>query len=298
MNIKHELSILFDKLIVLVSRSVYGFFGHQKRDELLADLSNKLLPLPSIMVNGGVDRSVINFRPSSKKTVKRAYTMLTKEPDTICWIRDFRHGDVLWDIGANIGVFSLFAALNGVRVWGFEPFSANYAALVKNIEANDFSNLVSVLPIAISDGYDERIETFLIGDSQEGTSNVSQLKIGGEMSVSVSKSKTQIMRVMGICIPMDVLIKKYPVDFPSHLKIDVDGAELQVLKGGRKILADPRLKSVLLEVEMYNRDHCAEIRSELERACLHPEDGWEEFDSMVEKGIVRNFIFVKQTRNE
>jgi hypothetical protein len=49
----------------------------------------------------------------------RANTLLTKEPDTIEWINSFEKEDVFWDIGANNGNYSLYAAIKGIQVMAF-----------------------------------------------------------------------------------------------------------------------------------------------------------------------------------
>src|SRR5262245_31131064 len=65
----------------------------------------------------------------------RSTSILSKEPDTIAWIDNFESSDVFWDIGANVGVFSLYAARQcGVRVVAFEPSADNYMVLCKNVE--------------------------------------------------------------------------------------------------------------------------------------------------------------------
>src|SRR5665811_148010 len=81
----------------------------------------------------------------------RAKTLLTKEPDTIRWIDSFQLGTTLWDIGANVGVFSLYAATRSLRVLAFEPAPANYYLLVKNTEINQLSDRISAIPLALSD---------------------------------------------------------------------------------------------------------------------------------------------------
>ena len=79
---------------------------------------------------------------------------------------------VLWDIGANIGVFSLLAAKYGVRVVSFEPLYSNYYVLCKNVEINsDISKLITVLPIALSDI--SMVDDLYIPTSDEGYSGVS-----------------------------------------------------------------------------------------------------------------------------
>lgn len=82
----------------------------------------------------------------------RVDTLFKKEPDTIEWIRSFAPEDVLVDIGANVGMYSIWAAkTRGTRVYAFEPESQNFALLNKNIVANGLSGNVTAYCLALSD---------------------------------------------------------------------------------------------------------------------------------------------------
>src|SRR5262245_5118468 len=81
----------------------------------------------------------------------RARSILSKEPDTIQWIDRFESADVFWDVGAKIGVFSLYAACRrGVRVLAFEPAADNYMVLCKNVEINHFEGCVIPYCVALA----------------------------------------------------------------------------------------------------------------------------------------------------
>ena len=58
---------------------------------------------------------------------------LSKEPETLNWISSFDPGDNLLDIGANIGIYSPFAAARNHKVISLEPDALNYALLNLNI---------------------------------------------------------------------------------------------------------------------------------------------------------------------
>ena len=76
---------------------------------------------------------------------------MTKEPDTIQWIDEFPEQTVFWDVGANVGVYSLYAATKpGVSVLSFEPLAANFHVLSRNIELNDFGHCVRAYCVALA----------------------------------------------------------------------------------------------------------------------------------------------------
>src|SRR5215510_9943048 len=93
--------------------------GEQAR--IVEQLSRSLVS--TIDISGGS----LRFVASTPLLQARAKSVLTKEPDTIRWIDSFDRSDVFWDVGANVGVFSLYAARSrGVRVLAFEPSADNY----------------------------------------------------------------------------------------------------------------------------------------------------------------------------
>ena len=82
----------------------------------------------------------------------RVDSLFTKEPDTIEWIRGFQAGEVFVDIGANVGMYTIWAAkTRGVRTFAFEPESQNYALLCRNIVMNELSERVVAYCLALSD---------------------------------------------------------------------------------------------------------------------------------------------------
>ena len=76
--------------------------------------------------------------------------MLTRQPATIAWIDAFEPNSVFWDVGANIGVYTLYAALRrDIRVAAFEPAAVNYFLLSANCEANKFDDRVQCLLVGL-----------------------------------------------------------------------------------------------------------------------------------------------------
>ena len=187
----------------------------------------------------------------------RANTYATKEPETLEWIaRYFRSGDVMYDVGANIGLYSLFAAkyLKGMcKVFAFEPEALNYSKLNKNIFNNGLSDVVIPCCMAVTDevGFD----TFFINpDNHEKMASGQKLVAGSALhSFGVARDYSgknfQPIHVQGtVGVPLDYLWQVWGLDFPNHVKIDVDGLEEKIISGSAHTLADRRLRSVLVEV--------------------------------------------------
>src|SRR5262245_11213846 len=93
----------------------------------------------------------IRYSTPNRLTAWRASSLFTKEPDTIAWISSFGKDHVLLDIGANVGMYTISAAVaRGTTVYAFEPESQNYALLNRNIHDNGVSDRVFAFCAALS----------------------------------------------------------------------------------------------------------------------------------------------------
>ena len=81
----------------------------------------------------------------------RFETFSTKEPETLEWIDSIPQGSVLWDIGANVGLYSCYAAkVRGCQVFAFEPSVFNLELLARNTYENKLQDKICIVPIALS----------------------------------------------------------------------------------------------------------------------------------------------------
>ena len=82
----------------------------------------------------------------------RADSFSTKEPETLEWIDSMPDGSVVWDIGANVGIYSCYAAKHrNCRVFAFEPSVFNLELLARNIFLNELTERVTIVPLPLSD---------------------------------------------------------------------------------------------------------------------------------------------------
>jgi FkbM family methyltransferase len=176
----------------------------------------------------------------------RANSVLSKEPDTISWIDRFDSGDVFWDVGANVGVFSLYAARRGVRVLAFEPSAYNYMVLCRNVELNSLDGRVVPYCIALA-GHTQL--GVLNSPSHELGASLHQFGGAGESSRYWNGGKCSCAQGM-VGFAIDDFITQFQPPFPTWLKLDVDGLEWAILRGAAQTLRDPRLASVMAELPM------------------------------------------------
>ena len=81
----------------------------------------------------------------------RVNTFFTKEPETLVWINGFKENATFFDIGANIGLYSCYAAKKlKCNTFAFEPSFFNLELLSKNIFVNNLSSLIKIVPISLS----------------------------------------------------------------------------------------------------------------------------------------------------
>jgi FkbM family methyltransferase len=190
-------------------------------------------------------RAEIHLRLSSRQEFHRL-SSCQKEPWTVRWIENYlRPGDVLYDIGANVGAYTLLAAVvvPEARVVSFEPGPANFAALCANVELNAVADRVTAIPIALGDRpHQIRLtnNADVPGDAprpvEVGTGGGSDAR-GGEEATTVLVDR------------LDDLVERFSLEPPQHLKLDVDGTEAAVLAGGDRVLASGSLRSVMVELE-------------------------------------------------
>ena len=211
--------------------------GPQLRAQALERLS------ATMIAEAAVPGGAIKFFAPTPLLQMRAATVLVKEPDMIRWLDGLPPEAVLWDIGANVGVFTLYAAVaRRARVLAFEPSAANFHVLARNVSLNQLNDRVTAYCVALS------------GTTELGTLNVASPDMGtamshfgkaGEMSRYWSGGGGASHGMVGLTV--DEFIERFQPSFPTHLKMDVDGLEWPILQGAVKTLRDPRLRSAMVE---------------------------------------------------
>lgn len=170
-----------------------------------------------------------------------------KEPWTVSWIEGARAGDILFDVGANVGAYSLIAARQPakIRVFAFEPSFENYAALCRNVAHNRCESLVTPLPIAL--GARTGIDTFNYYALDPGSALHT---LGASIDYRGQPFEPKL-RQQVVSMSLDDAVRVLGLPLPSHLKIDVDGTEMDVLQGAARTLSDPFFRSLLIEICEY-----------------------------------------------
>lgn len=193
------------------------------------------------------ESSDILMEIDSKNENQTRVNSCKKEPETIKWIEThFKEHEVFFDIGANVGAYSLVACQylkQKLKIYSFEPGFMTYYKLCKNINLNNMQNVIVPLQIALFDK--TGIETFNYADLREGSSSHA---LGTPLDqygkIFIPKLTQHLMSYR-----LDHLIEEFGIPTPNHIKIDVDGVEYEILKGSEKILSSSELKTILIELQ-------------------------------------------------
>ena len=186
----------------------------------------------------------LKFLMYGEYTEFRIRTLLTKEVETIAWISKMSAENVLWDIGANIGLYSVFAGNCGLNVFAFEPSPTNFWLLNQNVALNNLAS-VKCLPLAVAGGTEIVNFTVDLSPAAAGTNQISD------------KSSGTLVQAYSI----NDLVQSAACSWPNHLKIDVDGIELDILKSAESVLSSDRLTSVMCEVDESDASSLTNIHS-------------------------------------
>lgn len=167
----------------------------------------------------------------------------TKEPETVEWItKTLNENEVFVDVGANVGAYSVLAAIvaPGTEVLAFEPEPQSAAALCETVSLNNLP--ITVYPIALG----RRIEIghfHINGAVQAGLSDHQYGEAVSDKGGTFKPALTIGMMTM----PFDYLRQTSAVKVPTHIKIDVDGREIDVLHGMKETLRTGGVRYVAVE---------------------------------------------------
>tara|TARA_E500000178_G_C17023967_1_gene756998 strand:+ start:2465 stop:3328 length:864 start_codon:yes stop_codon:yes gene_type:complete len=237
----------------------------------------------------------INFFLPNKLIEWRVDTFYINEPETLEWINSFKNDEkiIFWDIGANIGLYSIYNALknkNSTTI-SFEPSSSNLRTLTRNIYINNLQDKIKIFTLPLS----EKENSFLLmkeGDFKEGGA----LNSFGSDKNFEGKSFDSKMDYNLFGTSINFLLEKNLLEIPDYIKIDVDGIEHLILKGSKKFLQDKKIKSLSIEInENFAEQHreVLNIMSESNFKFLHKKQN-ENLSINTKFSKTFNYVFEKQ----
>ncbi len=194
----------------------------------------------------------------------RAETLASKEPETLDWIDRFDVGDIFWDIGANTGPYVMYAAAAGraSEIIAFEPSPWNSWVLAEQIRRAGLSARVRAYSIAVT-GHAAAAPLHMRHVIPAGSGSSFGQPVG-----EFGETFEPVFQQAAVGLSIDELVERFGVPAPNRLKIDVDGAEEQIIAGAAATLANPRLKSVSVELDDSRPELIARITARMHAAGL------------------------------
>ena len=204
------------------------------RARLQSDFAQKMLD-STLAVE--TSKGTLSFVLLGKTSAGRALTVTAKQPATIEWIDSFQPGSVFWDVGANVGVFSLYAALaTDARIVAFEPAAVNYYLLAANCEANRLH---------------DRIDCLLVGLGRQRSIaklETSQFRPARSFSFRGKRDEPYASRQAAVVLSVDELVDDYGLPCPNYVKIDAPGASEGIIAGAARTFRRSEVRQIHLEL--------------------------------------------------
>lgn len=178
----------------------------------------------------------------------RAKTFSSKEPETLAWIASLKENSLFIDVGANIGIYSIPAAMfHGQEVIAIEPEPSNYSILNANIQLNKIDKAkIRAAQLAISTKHDSQIvELFLAGNIPGASGH----QIANNQDTLLNTLQTKRPSAYAYCRSLKSIIQNHRKPGQEiNIKVDVDGIEADVCES---LFEDNLLNSISsLQIEL------------------------------------------------
>lgn len=191
----------------------------------------------------------------------RIDTFATKEPETLEWLDSVPEGSILWDVGANIGLYAIYAAkARNCRVYAFEPSVFNLELLARNIFLNNLQSKITIMPIALSDQLG--LNLFKMSTTAWGGA----LSTFGQDFDQNGRALKDIFEYQTLGMSIAEAVSLLHIPRPDYIKVDVDGIEHFILRGGSDVLS--KVAGILIEINDSFLEQAGESARHLENAGL------------------------------
>ncbi len=157
----------------------------------------------------------------SVRDIDTLYDLYGLEMEEIFKIKE---GDIVFDIGAHIGVYGIMISNIAKQIYAFEPYSKNFKSLIRNIKLNKITNIIPLnLALSKQNSY-QNLYSFDVSNS------MSSLVLSKELSnLNLTTEKTKVVR-------LDDFVKGLPIKKLDVIKIDTEGSEIDILDGGMRTI--------------------------------------------------------------
>ena len=277
-----KLFLIFDKILLLIFKKSFllhfkNFIEKNLYKEIKILNNNIKFFIPSPIISWRVD------------------TFYSKEPETLEWINSFEKKNIVfWDIGANIGLYSIYNSLKNPSstTISFEPSTSNLRTLSRNISLNNLEKKIKIFPLPLSNKKNLFLE-MKEGDFNEGAA----LNTFGENFNFEGKNFKSENKYHLFGTTIDFLINQKILAIPDYIKIDVDGIEHLILYGATNCLKEKKVKSLSIEINESFEDQLnsvLKIMNDNNFVLKSKKNNSDFFDNRSKFAKVFNYIFVRK----
>tara|TARA_B100000029_G_C17605918_1_gene967381 strand:- start:6317 stop:7159 length:843 start_codon:yes stop_codon:yes gene_type:complete len=248
------MKIVLKKTLSIFAKLFIGILFKFSAGRFLIDkIINVVLSKKKEVSHNGIN---LTFHTPNRINFYRIKTFSTKEPETLQWMDGFQKGKVFWDIGANIGLYSCYAAKKtGCKVYSFEPSVFNLELLARNIHLNSLLDKITIVPFPLSDI--TAFKNFFMTTKEWGGA----FSNFGESLDHHGKPIPNKFYYKTLGISIDQTVDQMNFEKPNYIKMDVDGIEHLILKGSLNTLKN--VESILIEVNENYKKQSNEIKKYL-----------------------------------
>jgi len=198
----------------------------------------------------------IFFRTGHGRLLWRVKTFYDEEPLMIDWLTSFNTQDIFLDIGANVGMYTIPAAIQCKIVYACELDPINIGTLKENVHLNRLHQKVLIIPFGgarTTEVVDVHYRDFSKGDALQS--------IGRESIFNTITGEGKHM-MRQLVFPLDSTIQMFNLEPPNKIKIDVDGNERTLFDGAKNII----LRADEIYFENSNTEGCSYVKEQIKAA--------------------------------
>jgi FkbM family methyltransferase len=240
----------------------------------------------------------LSFFVPNMLTKWRIDTFFSKEPETLEWIDNFENRGgckkiTFWDIGGNIGLYSIYAAVKhqNIDVTTFEPSTSNLQILSRNISINNLNEKIKICQFPLTNKNNSFLMMKESSLEEGGALNV----FGEDFDYEGNKfTEKNSYKIYGTSI--NYLLDNKILETPDYIKIDVDGIEHLILLGADKHLQNSKIKSLSIEINeefMEQHNKILNIMKINNFKILHKKHNDELLNKNSKFSKVFNYVFIK-----
>lgn len=171
------------------------------------------------------------------------------ETENLDFIDTMRPGEIMYDLGACEGRFSVYAGLKGIKCYSFEPENNNFNALLENLSINNLSTDI-IKPFKLGIGQANQKAKLKIGQPWAGGHQKVVEQANARSDLKFDFKEEEVIDI----VSLDEFLQSGEREFPDYLKVDIDGSEMAFLYGAQKTLSSKKLKGIIFELETQDRN--------------------------------------------